>query len=95
MVAGAALVGVWLVIVFAGILSRAEELEATERTEQAEVAELQVHSDLADEEIEFVDSADFVQQAARGEGFGQEGERRFRLPDDAGPPPTIRPLGAP
>jgi hypothetical protein len=94
MVAGAVLVGAWLVIVFTGIVSRADELEATEKAEQAEVEELAIHAELAQREIRFVDSVDFVEQAARGEGFGQGGEKRFRLPDDAPvPPPTIIPLG--
>ena len=95
MAAGAVIVGVWLVIVFTGILSRADELEAAERLEQRQVEELATHADLADREIEFVESDDFVQQAARGQGFGQAGERAFRLPEDAPPPPTIRPLGHP
>ena len=95
MIAGAAVVGVWLVVVFTGILSRAEELEASEQVERAQVADLAMHAELADREIEFVRSDDFVEQAARGEGFGLEGERRFRLPEDAPAPPTIRPLGAP
>jgi hypothetical protein len=95
MAAGAILVGVWLVVVFAGILGRGDELEATVRVEQAEVESLEVHSRLADEEVRFIDTDAFAQQAARAEGYGDEGERRFRLPDDAPPPPTIRPLGAP
>ena len=95
MVAGAVLVGIWLVIVFTGILSRADELEASEQLERAQVEDLATHADLAQREIEFVATDDFVQQAARGEGFGKEVERRFRLPDEAPPPPTIRPLGAP
>ena len=95
MIAGAAVVGIWLVVVFAGILARADELEATERLEQAEVEALTVHAELADREIEFVDTDAFIEQAARGEGYGGEGERRFRLPDDAPPPPTVRPLGEP
>jgi hypothetical protein len=95
MIAGAAVVGVWLVVVFAGILARADELEASQRVEQEEVESLTIHAELADREIEFVETDAFVQQAARGEGYGGEGERAFRLPDDAPPPPTIRPLGAP
>jgi cell division protein FtsB len=95
MIAGAAVVGVWLVVVFAGIIARADELDATVQVEQAEVDALQMHADLADREITFVSTDAFVQQAARGEGYGEAGERRFRLPDDAPPPPTIRPLGSP
>lgn len=95
MVAGAVLVGVWLVIVFTGILSRADELDASERLEHAQVEDLAMHAELANREIAFVKTDDFVEQAARGEGFGKAGERRFRLPEDASPPPTIRPLGAP
>ena len=93
--AGAVLVGVWLVVVFTGILSRADELEASQRLEQAQVEDLAMHAELANREIAFVKTDDFVEQAARGEGFGKEGERRFRLPEGASPPPTIRPLGAP
>jgi hypothetical protein len=95
MVAGAAVVGVWLVIVFAGILARADELDATQRAEQADFESLTVHAELADREIDFIETDQFVRQAARAEGYGAEGERRFRLPDDAPPPPTITPLGAP
>jgi hypothetical protein len=40
MVAGAVLVGIWLVIVFTGILSRADELEASEQLERAQVEDL-------------------------------------------------------
>ena len=52
MVAGAVLVGVWLVIVFTGILSRADELEASERLEQAQVEDLAMHAELANREID-------------------------------------------
>ena len=37
----------------------------------------------------------FVEQAAREHGYGTDEEQPFRLPDGAGTPPPIRPLGAP
>jgi hypothetical protein len=95
MALGAALVGAWLVIVFAGIVSRADELEAT--ADQARRARdmLVIQAELVEDEIEFVRSDAFVRQAAREQGLGEAGERAFRLPDDAPTPAPIVPLGAP
>ena len=95
MLAGAAVVGAWLVLVFAGILSRADELEATARDEQSRVDALEMHAALVEDEIDFVESGAFIDQAARGLGLGPDHERRFSLPEGAPPPPTIVPLGAP
>jgi hypothetical protein len=95
MIVGAAIVAVWLVVVFAGIVSRADELEATADRERQTRDALVIQSELVDDEIDFVRSEAFVQQAAREHGYGTDGEQHFRLPDDAGTPPPIHPLGAP
>jgi hypothetical protein len=95
MVVGAAIVGAWLVIVFAGIVSRADELEATADQERRTRDMLMIQADLVQKEIDFVRSDAFVQQAARQLGLGERGERAFRLPGDAPTPAPIAPLGGP
>ncbi len=94
MVVGVAIVGVWLVIVFAGIVSRADELEATADEARRARDMLVIHADLVQDEILFVRSDAFVQQAAREQGLGEAGERAFRLPEGAPTPAPIVPLGA-
>jgi hypothetical protein len=54
-----------------------------------------IQADLVQEEIDFVRSDAFVQQAARQLGLGERGERAFRLPGDAPTPAPIAPLGGP
>ena len=95
MVVGAAIVAVWLVVVFAGIVSRADELDAAADRERQTRDTLIIQSELVDDEIDFVRSDAFVQQAARAHGYGTADEQHFRLPEDAGTPPPIRPLGEP
>lgn len=87
-------VAVGVVVVFAGTLTRATEVEEEAARARAELALLQGRVDAGRAEIDFVETDRFVEQQARAAGFGARGERAFRLPDDAPPPPPVVMLGA-
>lgn len=82
-----------IVFVFAGTLARATELEARAARARAEVAALEARVEAGRAEVDFLESDAFVDQQARAAGYGAKGEIRFRLPDDAPPPPPLRVLG--
>lgn len=82
-----------VVFVFAGTLARATELEAQAAQARAEVAALEARAEVGRAEIEFMKGDAFIEQQARAAGYGQKGELRFRLPDDAPPPPPLVALG--
>jgi cell division protein FtsB len=92
-VAGLVVAG-WLAFVFAGTLGRADDLEAQAQAARAQVQALEERLALGREEVAFVASDAFVEQSARGLGWGAEGEVAFALPDDAPPPSPLPLLGA-
>jgi len=83
-----------IVVVFAGALTRATELEEEAARARAEIAALNGRVEAGKAEIDFIESDRFVEQQARAAGFGKQGEHAFRLPDDAPPPTPIGMLGA-
>lgn len=82
-----------LIFIFAGALARANQLEAEAAIASAEVAALQERVDAGTAELGFMDTPRYTEQAARAVGYGEEGERPFRLPADAPDPPTLPRLG--
>jgi hypothetical protein len=86
-------VAVGLVVLFAGTLTRATELEAEAARASAAVVLLEERRLAGDLELEFIESDRFVEQQARAAGFGGPDERPFRLPDDAPSAPPIPLLG--
>jgi cell division protein FtsB len=87
-------VAVGIIVVFAGTLTRATEVEEEAARARAELALLEERVAAGRAEIEFVETDRFVEQQARAAGFGSRGETAFRLPDDAPPPPPVVMLGA-
>ncbi|CAN5691965.1 hypothetical protein BH23CHL8_BH23CHL8_31430 [soil metagenome] len=85
---GLALAG-WLAFVFAGTLGRADDLEAQALAARSQVEALQERLALGRAEVDFVASDAFVEQSARGLGWGAEGEVAFTLPEGA---PSAAPL---
>ena len=88
------MLGGWLVFVFAGVLARADELEGSAEAASRQVELLKDRVKLAEEEITFVTSEAFVEQAARAIGLGRKLELGFRLDEDAPPPAPLPLLGA-
>jgi cell division protein FtsB len=82
-----------VVFVFAGSLARATELEAQAAQARAEVTALEARVAAGRAEVAFLEEDAFVDQQARANGYGEQGEQRFRLPDEAPSPPAIMPLG--
>jgi cell division protein FtsB len=87
-------VAVGIIVVFAGTLTRATEVEEEAARARAELALLNERVEAGRAEIEFIETDRFVEQQARAAGFGTRGERAFRLPDDAPSPPPVAMLGA-
>jgi cell division protein FtsB len=83
-----------LLLVFAGTITRSNDIEAEAARARAEVAALEARVAAGEAEIEFFASDAFVQQQARALGFGERGERRFALPADAPSPVPIVPIGS-
>lgn len=83
-----------IVFVFAGTLARATELEQDAARARAEVAALEERLAAGNAEVEFLRSERFLEQQARVVGYGERGERPFRLPEDAPSPEPIVPLGS-
>jgi hypothetical protein len=82
-----------LVVVFAGTLTRATELDAEAALLAAQVDELRDQYAAGQAELHFIEDDRFVEQQARAIGFGTREEEPFRLPPDAPTPPPIVPLG--
>ena len=82
-----------LVFVFAGTLARATTLEAEATVARSAVAALEASVGAGRAELEFLETDQFIEQLARGVGFGRKGEQAFSLPEDAPEPPAIPPLG--
>jgi cell division protein FtsB len=87
-------VAVGLIVIFAGTLTRATELEQLAAVQRASVAAMQEQLDAAQAEVQFLESDELVEQHARALGLGYRGERAFQLPADAPSPEPIVPLGS-
>lgn len=85
--------GAWIVFIFAGALARANDLDAALSDARARTAAVAAQVEAGYEEIEFIESDAFLEQAARGLGFGAAGEVPFALPEDAPSPPPIARIG--
>jgi cell division protein FtsB len=83
-----------LLVLFAGTLARATELEREAAQARAEIAALEARLESGRAEVEFMGSDAFVEQRARAEGYGARAEVPFRLPEDAPSPPPLESLGA-
>ena len=89
-----AIVGVWLVFVFARALSDVDRATARQQTISPEAATLQARLDADHRELLLVQTDAFQRLQARAYGMGAPGEVVFSLPQDAPSPPPIVPLGA-
>lgn len=86
-------IGVGLVVVFSGSLTRSTDIESQAEEARAEVA---FHAyQLAETEAEqaFIGTRDFILWQARVNGYGEPGEVRFALPEGAPSPAPITPIG--
>ena len=90
---GLALAG-WLAFVFAGTLGRSDELEAQALVARDQVEALQERLELGRAEVDFVATDAFVEQSARGLGWGADGEVAFALPENAPSAAPVPLLGA-
>lgn len=79
----------WLAFIFAGAMARASDLDARLTDARAETAALDAQVEAGYAEIEFIKSDTYIEQAARGLGFGEPGEQSFKLPEDA---PAAQPI---
>ena len=93
LVVGAAILAVWLVLVFGRVLTQLNEATERAATVNAESAALQARLEAGRRELELVQSDAFQALQARAFGLGGERERAFALEIDAPPPPTVVPLG--
>lgn len=82
------------VFVFAGTLARANELETEAAAARADVSMLNDRVESGLEEIAFIETDTFTNQAARGVGYGEQGEQLFALPPDAPSPAPLPALRA-
>jgi hypothetical protein len=89
-----AIVGVWLVFVFARALGDVDRATDKQHAINAEAATLQQRLDADHRELLLVQTDAFQQLQARAYGLGAPGEVVFSLPQDAPSPPPIVPLGA-
>jgi cell division protein FtsB len=80
-----------IVVVFAGTLARATELEQQAARARAEVAALEARLEAGYAEVEALRQDRFLEQQARAVGYGERGEVPFRLPEDA---PSAEPIPA-
>jgi hypothetical protein len=88
-----AIIGVWLVFVFARALSDLDRATARQRTIAAEAATLEARLEADRREQEIVQTDAFQSILARAYGLGGPGEIVFSLPADAPSPAPITPLG--
>jgi hypothetical protein len=85
---------VGLVVIFAGTLTRATQLEQEAAVRRAEVVAMQEQLAAAEAEVAQTGSAALVEQHARAIGFGTKDEHAFELPASAPSPEPIVPLGS-
>jgi cell division protein FtsB len=83
-----------ILLLFAGTLARATQLEQQAVRAREEIAVLETRLELGRAEVELMRSDAFIEQQARATGLGAKAEQPFRLPDDAPSPPPLVPLGA-
>lgn len=83
-----------LVIIFAGTLARATELEEQAAIVRAETAALEERLAAGVEEVASLKERELLAQEARAIRWGEEGEIPFSLPGDAPSPEPIVPLGS-
>lgn len=91
---GVALVAGWLIFIFAGALSQAEDVNRLAEQLRAENAELERRVEAGRSEIELIASDLFLRLQARAYGIGEVGERPFALADGAPAPAPLPLLGA-
>lgn len=87
-------VGLGLVLIFAGTLSRSSDLGGEAAARRAEFAALSQRVADGRAEVEFLETEAFVDQVARSIGWGSRGERAFALSPNAPSPAPIVPLGS-
>lgn len=86
-------IGVGLVVVFSGALTRSTDFELRAQEARAELEARQLELAASVEEREFFETDAFVLWQARVHGFGLPNENLFALPDDAPDPDPITPIG--
>jgi len=91
---GLAVVGVWLVFVFARALGDVDHATARQQTVANEASALEARLSADKRELALVQTDAFQRLQARAYGLGAVGEVAFSLPQDAPSPPPITPLGA-
>ena len=93
LVMGAAVLGLWLLVVFANALADASEQTARLRQEETVNASLEARAAAGAAEIERIADSVFREFIARSYGWGLPAERLFALAPGAPPPPSMVPLG--
>ncbi|MEX1296394.1 MAG: hypothetical protein AB1Z67_09510 [Candidatus Limnocylindrales bacterium] len=88
-------VTVALVVVFSGALTRSTDTASRAEAARAEVLARQLELEETQAEQEHIKSRAAILWQARVNGWGEPGETRFALPDDAPEPPPITPIGPP
>src|SRR3972149_9816887 len=83
-----------LLFVFAGALTRANELEAVAAQARRVNEDLEALIQAGYHEVEYIRSDAYMDLAARAIDWGIPGEEPFRLPDDAPSPQPVPVLGA-
>jgi hypothetical protein len=83
-----------IIVVFAGTLGRATDVDTRAAEASARVAQLADEVAAGSAELALIEGDDFRRQLARAEGYVGPGERRFALPSGAPSPPPIVPLGS-
>jgi cell division protein FtsB len=82
-----------ILVLFAGTLARATEIEQEASRARAEIAALETRLESGRAEVEYMQSQPFIEQQARAAGLGTKAELPFRLPDAAPSPPPLVALG--
>ena len=90
---GGALLGLWLLAVFANALADASGQTAKLRQEEVVNASLEARAAAGAAEIERIVGSVFREFMARSYGWGLPVERPFALAAGAPPPPSMLPLG--
>jgi hypothetical protein len=90
---GLAIVGVWLVLVFARALGDVDHATARQQVIASEASALEARLSADKRELALVQTDAFQRLQARAYGLGAAGEVAFSLPQDAPSAPPITPLG--
>lgn len=83
-----------VVLIFTGALTRSADTEAAAQRAREELAVLEERVATGEAEISFLATPAFVQQLARGIGWGEKGEIPFELGPGAPSPRPIAALGS-